>query len=108
LLDEVAGLVEQAPDRYMADPGTADLRALTARVPAQFPYFWFLFNDPPLYDRFNYCIHHATNDELAAWGSYEHVPYERVPFDQHVYSHFKNTLNGWSNSRCGVYTSPLA
>jgi hypothetical protein len=107
-LDEVAGLFERAPSKYMADPGTADLRAATARVPAEFPYFWFLFNDPPLYDRFNYCVSHATDEELAAWGSYEHVPLERVPFNQYIYSHFQQSLNGYRNVRCGEYRSPLA
>lgn len=107
-LEEVAGLFERAPAKYMADPGTAGLRAATARVPAAFPYFRFLLNDPPLYDRFNYCIHHATNDELTAWGGYANVPPERVPFDQHIYSHLQRALGGYRNVRCGEYHSPLA
>lgn len=107
-LDEVASFFESAPTKYMADPGTFDLRAATARVPAEFPYFWFLFNDPPLYDRFNYCVHHATDEELAAWGGYANVPLARVPFDQHIYSHLQRALGGYQNSRCGEYRSPLA
>jgi hypothetical protein len=106
-LDEVADLFERAPAKYMADPGTTDLRGVTARVPAEFPYFWFLFNNPPLCDRFNYCIHHATDEELAEWGGYEHVPRDRVPFDQYVYSHLQSALTGWSNRRCGTYVPPL-
>lgn len=106
-IDEVADLFEQAPAKYMADPGTTDLRAATARVPAAFPYFWFLFNDPPLYDRFNYCIHHATDDELTEWGGYANVPPERVPFNQHIYSHLQRALGGYRNVRCGEYRSPL-
>lgn len=108
ILDEAASFFEAAPAKYMADPGTTGLRAATARVPAEFPYFWFLFNDPPLYDRFNYCIHHATDEELAEWGDYANVPFERVPFTQHIYDHLKQTLNGWRNTRCGEYRSPLA
>ncbi len=108
LLDEVADLFERAPSRYMADPGTTGLRSLTARVPVQLPYFWFLFNDPPLYDRYNYCSYHATDEELKEWGGYKGVPHERVPFDQHIYSRLKNALGGWSNMRCGVYESPIA
>jgi hypothetical protein len=107
-LDEVAGLFERAPTKYMADPGTAELRASTTRVPADFPYFWFLFNDPPLYDRFIYCVSHASDEELKTWGSYVNVPLERVPFNQHIYGHFKDGLNGYSNRRCGAYRSPLA
>ena len=92
----------------MADPGTADLRAATARVPAEFPYFWFLYNDPPLYDRFIYCVSHSSDEELKSWGSYVNVPFERVPFNQYIYSHFKNGLIGYSNRRCGEYRPPLA
>lgn len=107
-LDEAATLFEQAPDKYITDPGTPGLRAATKRVPTEFPYFWFLFNDPPLYDRFLYCIHHAPDGELAQWGGYENVPPDRVEFHQYIYSHFKDALNGWSNSKVGQYRSPLA
>jgi hypothetical protein len=107
-LDEAATLFEQAPGKYMADPGTTSLRAATKRVPAEFPYFWFLFNDPPLYDRFLYGIHHASDDELAQWGGYENVPSDHVEFHQYIYSHFKDGLNGWPNHRVGQYRCPLA
>ena len=108
LLDETAALIEHAPSKYVTQAGTDALRTLITRVTADFPYFWFLFNEPPLYDRYNYCIHHATDDELRAWGGYEGVPAERVPFDQHIYSQLQRALGGWSNSRCGVYSSPVA
>jgi hypothetical protein len=107
-LDEAASLFESAPAKYMAEPGTTALRAATARVPTEFPYFWFLFNDPPLWDRYNYCIHHATDDELKAWGGYAGVPLDRVPFSQYIYGHLQQALNGYRNVRCGEYRSPLA
>ncbi|MFJ8800970.1 hypothetical protein [Streptomyces sp. NPDC102487] len=106
LLDEAAGLIEGAPVKYVSRAGTEELRTLMAGIQRDFPYFWFLFNDPPLYDRFNYCIHHATDDELREWGHYSNVPNERVPFDQHIYSHLQHALGGWSNVRCGVYPPP--
>jgi hypothetical protein len=108
ILDEAASLFEQAPAEYMTDPGTTALRSATARVSAEFPYFWFLFNDPPLYDRFAYCSTHASTEELAEWGGYANVPFDRVPFSRYIYDHLKHALGGWSNSRCGVYRSPLA
>jgi hypothetical protein len=108
ILNEAASLFEVAPAKYMADPGTTALRAATARVPAEFSYFWFLFNDPPLWDRYNYCIHYATDDELAAWGGYENVPFDRVPFGQYIYDHLKHALGNWGNTRCGAYRPPLA
>lgn len=108
LLDEVATLIEGAPSKYIARPGTEKLRQLIPHVATDFPYFWFLFNEPPLYDRYNYCIHHVTDEELRAWNGYAGVPAERVPFDQHVYSHLQHALGGWSNTRCGVYRSPIA
>lgn len=107
LLDEAASLFEGAPAKYIRDPGTGELRALTGSVPEKFPYFWFLFNDPPLWDRFNYCVHHATDDELQAWGGYPGVPKDRVPFDQHIYSHLERAVGGAGNLRCGEYRSPF-
>ncbi|MFG2943222.1 hypothetical protein [Streptomyces sp. NPDC048282] len=105
-LDEAAGLIEGAPPKYISQAGTENLRELTGSVPEKFPYFWFLFNDPPLYDRFNYCIHHATDEELRDWGGYANVPKERVPFSQHIYGSLQSSLTGWGNARCGNYVPP--
>ncbi|MEW2548351.1 hypothetical protein AB0910_21720 [Streptomyces sp. NPDC047002] len=107
LIDEAAGLIEGAPEKYISRAGTDELRDLSQRVPVTFPYFWFLFNEPPLYDRFNYCVHHATDDELQEWGGYPGVPKDRVTFDQHIYSHLQHVLGGRSNVRCGEYRSPV-
>jgi hypothetical protein len=107
LVDEAAGLLEGAPPRYVTRANTEELRRLSAGVATDFDYFWFLFNDPPLWDRFNYCVHHATDEELVAWGGYDKVPKERVTFDQHVYAHLQRALQGGSNARCGIYSSPL-
>lgn len=107
LLDEVVRLIESAPPKYITDPGTAALRQVASRVPSEFPYFWFLFNEAPLYDKFNYASYHVSADELASYGHYSKVPSEMVTFDQHIYSHLQRALSGWSNTRCGVYESPL-
>jgi hypothetical protein len=90
----------------MTDPGTTSLRAATGRVPAEFPYFWFLSNDPPLYDRFLHCIHHASDNELTQWGGYQNVPPDRVEFHQYIYSHFRDGLREWSNRRVDSCRSP--
>src|SRR5262249_39196077 len=37
LLSEAAALLEQAPKKYVADPGTASLRRLIDRVPSRLP-----------------------------------------------------------------------
>lgn len=108
LMDEAAGLIENAPPNYVREAGTGELRALIARATEEFPYFWFLFNDPPLWDRYNYCIHHATDNELAEWGHYGNVPKERVTFDQHIYGHLQDALMSYRNTRLGSYSSPLA
>jgi hypothetical protein len=107
LLDEVAHLHENAPKTYIADPGTEQIRHLAAGVPHKYSYFWFLFNDPPLYDKFLYCTSHATADEWATYGHYANAPDDRIMFNQHIYSHLKDALGGWNNAKTGTYTSPL-
>lgn len=106
ILDEIAGLIEKAPSKYITDAGTVDLRSATARAPEEFGYFWFLFNEPPLYDRFNYCVHHASQEQVQQWGGYENVPADLVPFNKELYSNFKWSLN---SQRTNLYTyqSPL-
>ncbi len=107
ILEEIAGLLEKAPSQYITDAGTAELRSLTDQTQRSFNYFWFIFNEAPLYDKFNYCIHHISNEELATLKHYSNIPSKRITFDMHIYSHLKHVLSSWSNVRCGNYTSPL-
>ena len=97
-LDEAAGRFEQAPAKYITDSGTTSLRAVTGRIPVEFPYFWFLTNDPPLWDRYNHCTYHENEADVASWGGYEHVPFDQVYFDQHIYSHLKKAYGFWKNA----------
>src|SRR5260370_23591521 len=107
ILEEIAGLLENAPPRYIADAGTTELRSLTDQTQQSLNYFWFIFNEAPLYDKFNYCIHHVNDEELAALNHYSNIPSKRITFDMHIYSHLKGALSSWSNGRCGDYISPL-
>lgn len=107
LLSEIAGLFEDADPKYVTNPGTQDLRARIADVEKTIPYFWFLFNAAPAYDRFNWSVHYATDEELKAWGSYRNAPSERIPFNQHIFSNFETGLSGWNNARVGIYDGIL-
>jgi hypothetical protein len=93
--------------QYADEAGTQDLRTATALIPERFDYFWFLFNDPPLYDRFNYCIHHATPDKVNVWGGYENVPTDLVSFNKHIYRNFGYALKSQSTNLYR-YQSPLS
>ncbi|MFD8492272.1 hypothetical protein [Amycolatopsis sp. NPDC059657] len=107
LVDEIAGLFEAASTKYFSDVATAELRELTKRIRDEFSYFWFLFNEPTLYDKFLYASAQATAEEWAELGGrYESVPSDRVKFSKDIYKHFGDSLNGWSNNRCR-YRSPL-
>jgi hypothetical protein len=107
ILDEIAGLIEAAPVENVRDAATAEIRALTTSVPKDFPYFWFLFNEAPLYDKFNYAIHHVDDEELAKYSDYEGVPSDVVTFDHDIYRHLSSAIGAWSNIRVGRYESPL-
>src|SRR6266568_1410593 len=45
ILEEIAGLLENAPLRYISDAGTTELRSLTGQTQQRFNYFWFIFNE---------------------------------------------------------------
>ena len=107
ILEEIAGLLEKAPPQYISDAGTTELRSLTDQTQQSFNYFWFIFNEAPLYDKFNHCIHHVSDEELSTLKHYSNIPSKRITFNMHVYSHLKGALSSWSNGRCGNYTSPL-
>ena len=107
IIDEVASLLESAPKKYIADPSTTELRALIATVPQRFPYFWFLFNCVPLWDKFNFAVHHVEDQDLADYGGYQNVPDSIVPFDSDIYRHLESAVTAWSNNRAGTYQSPL-
>jgi hypothetical protein len=102
-LDELMGFFEKAPAMYMTDPATMDVRAVTQIVPSSVPYFWFIFNEAPLYDRFIWAIHHVTDKDLARYGHYSNVPSDLIAFNQQIYAHFRDGLGGWGNRRVGDY-----
>jgi len=108
ILDEVAQLFETAPKRYIREPGTSAIRQVAQEARKRFEYFWLIYNEAPLYDRWLFAIHHVSDEDLEAYGGAAGVPSEIVSFHQHIYSHFKNALTGWGNQRCGSYVSPLA
>ena len=107
IFDEVASLLDNAPSKYVKTAGTTELHAAAAQVASSFPYFWFIFNKPPLYDKFIHAIHHATDDELKQWGGYAGTPDALVGFDQHIFAHLQQAISGFSNRRCGHYKPPI-
>ena len=107
-LEEVCGLLDRAPARYVADARTGALHAAIAEAMTSTPYLWFLFNDPAPYDKYIWAIHYATDDELDQWGGYEGVPNDRVQFTSGIFGQFSKGLQSWSNQRCGEYSPPIA
>ena len=107
LLEEVALLYDNAPAKCIADPGTAELHSLINEVTKKFHYFWFLFNEPTLYDKFVYCNTHANDEQLKDWGGYANTPSELIAFNQHILGHLESALNGWNGGRVGHYEPPF-
>jgi hypothetical protein len=107
ILDEVAALFEKAPSKYVANPQTDELRRATQAVPQTLPYFWFIFNEAPAYDKFNWAVNHATDDQLKQYGGYQGLPSALIPFNQHIYSSLGSGLGAWSNTRVGAYRPPI-
>lgn len=105
--DEISSLIEAAPPKYVKKAGTEDLRELTRSVPATIEYLWFIYNEAPLYDRFNHAIHHVNDVDLARFGGYEGVPSSLIKFNSQIYGTFKRRLDGWSNDRVGKYEPQL-
>jgi hypothetical protein len=71
------------------------------------PYFWFIYNDAPPYDKFTWAVSHGTDEQLKKYGGYIGLPSDLIPFNQHIYSTLQSGLMGWSNGRVGAYTPPL-
>ncbi len=107
VVSEVADMLESAPSRYLADPGTTEVRKLLAELEGRFDYFWFVFNDAPLYDRWIFAINEASDDELKAAGGYAALATDRIKFDSAVLEHLRHTLTPWGNSRVGHYSPPF-
>jgi hypothetical protein len=107
MLREVAGLLESAPTEHVADANTSNLRAIVNEVEQSVSYFWFVENEAPLYDRFNYAVNWTSDEDLEKYGDFSAIPSKKVKFNQHIYSHLADSLSGWSNRRVGIYKSPL-
>lgn len=104
--EELCVSLESAPTKYVSDPGTTELRnALQAAQAVR--YFWFLRNDASDHDKFNWAVHHATDEELALAGGYIGLDSRQISFNESIYASFQAGLSGWRNARVGVYVPPL-
>jgi hypothetical protein len=108
LADEIADMLEAAPSRYIAAPGTDDLRVATAFVRKRLGYFWFLQDEPPLWDRYEYAIREATDQQLRASGGYAGIDAAQVHCEWNAYERLKRALLTSHNQRAGTYPSPLS
>lgn len=104
---ELCGLYDDAPSRYIAEPGTTELRRLLEEVDRSVAYLWFVHNDAPPYDRFKWSIYFASEKELREFGGFSGVPSHLVSFDSSIYSNFRDGLSVWSNAKCGRYVPPI-
>lgn len=107
ILKEIALVHDDAPSKYIANPGTADLHLLINQVPKRFHYFWFLFNEPTLYDKFQHYNTHATEEQTKQWNSYSNTPPELIKFNQHILAQLEGALTTWTGGKAGHYSSPL-
>ena len=108
VLEEIALAHENAPKKYIADPGTEDLRRLIDEAPTKFHYFCFLFNEPTLYDKFqhyNAPRHRRTNQ---AMGRLRQHPPELIKFNQHILGQLQHALNSWTGGKAGRTTVHLS
>lgn len=107
-LDEVTGLLERGTALgYFREAGTTELRGLIDGVPRELPYLWFLFNEAPLHDKFEWAGNHATDEELERVGGYANLPSADIKFNQDIYPNFERGLVGWENRRVGHYQPPF-
>lgn len=104
---EIADMLESAPARYIADPGTQELRRYIGSIESRYDYFWFIDNPAPLWDRFDHAVHQVTDDELREAGGYAGIETDSIHMPWDSYDHLKAALGGWSNVRVGSYRSPL-
>lgn len=103
----VTGLLKGASSKRVQDAHAEDLERLAEQTESSTKYFWLLGDEATLYDKFNWGIHFATDEELVQWGDYEGAPSDRIKFTINVYAHLKDCLGGWSNRRVGRYDPPL-
>ncbi|ROO61533.1 hypothetical protein EDC02_3472 [Micromonospora sp. Llam0] len=107
VIEEAVKLLDNAPKRYIANPGTSTLHNLIEATPIGFSYFWFVFNDAPLWDKFKYATYRATNEELTQFGHYSKIPSDRIKFDNDILGHLSDSLGNAYSARCGQYVSPI-
>lgn len=107
VVGEISDMLEGAPSRYLADPGTSEVRKLLQAVTGRFDYFWFVFNDAPLYDRWIFGVNEASDEELIAAGGFAGLATDKIKFDSGILEHLRHALTSWGNSRVGPYMPPF-
>lgn len=108
LLEEICFVIDRAPSEYFAEAGTSELHLLLDQIPARYGYFWFVWNEAPLWDKYNHAVVHATDEQLRQAGGFAGLGSSEVKFDYNILGHFKSGLTSWSNLRVGNYRPPFA
>lgn len=109
IIEEATAKLKAASSEYIIDSGTTELNTVITRIKEKYTYFWYIFNSPSDYDKFNYCVNRMGDTDFEAIGrDYKNVNPEDIPFNKEIYGNLQGALSGWSNVRVGSYVPPYA
>ena len=106
-LEEIISLIDRAPSEHIQQPQTERLSGFVEYSYQSIRYFWFIYNEASNYDKYEWAIPHATEDQLEQAGGYEGLSSSLITFEAHIFERFSGAFGSWDNLKCGAYRPPL-
>src|SRR5690606_11421715 len=105
--EELANVLDSAPKKNFKESGSADDHKVIEEIKQRYSYLWYIFNEVPNYERWNYCLHNFDQDSVKAIGSdYRNIDPSLVTFEKDIFHNFQRVMSVTSNSWAGQYRPP--
>lgn len=106
-IEEIVNYFDAQPKRDVVFSGTTHLHELLDDAKSSTSYFWFLTNEPSEWDRYNWCVHFASKEDIESWGGYLNSPTEDIKFNKNILGNLESALRRVSNVKAGDYIPPI-
>lgn len=103
--EAVIYIFENASRRYVADTDFEDNKKLIEAFYKRHDYFWFIYNEPHRFDKFQYCIARLSRSGKPLKMS--DMKNSGVPYNKDILGRLIDLQSSMRNVMCGTYKPPF-
>lgn len=103
-IETALDVVQNAPKRYIKKIESQAIKKEVLEFYNKYNYFWFIFNKPHGYDKFQQCV---KNIGKKRYKNFLDVQDKEVSFKKEILGRMSELQSGMLNTICGVYKPPF-